>query len=73
MILQSTKYSTFSIIASLISQKPLINLCDQINGNLIYAWKPCLNITINDEIFDHVINEDELKEATNEYHRISLE
>lgn len=63
MILQCAKYSTFSFVAALISQ---------ITNNLIYSWKPCLNITINNEIFDHVINESELSISTDRYNRINF-
>lgn len=59
-IVQSTRYSTFSMAAALMSQKPLINFSDHRPDWLLYAWRPCLHVTINGKEYDHVIKHTDL-------------
>lgn len=49
MILQGTKYSTFSLVASIISQRVLWNFADPVHNWLFYIWQPCCHsVTCND-------------------------
>lgn len=59
-IVQNTRYSTFSMAAALMSQKPLINFSEHRPDWLLYAWKPCLHVRINGKLYDHEINDFEL-------------
>lgn len=64
MILQPIKYSTFSVMAAMISQAPLINFHAYQPNWLLLAWKPCINVTIEGVLYDHRINPQEMVEAT---------
>ena len=47
-VLQGTKYSTFSILASLIGDNELRNYhCDKTDNTLLHLWRPCLTLNTN--------------------------
>lgn len=67
-IIQGTKHTNYSLLASLISQKPLYNFNDYTNKWVLLLWKPCLNLYIQDKHYDHIIDMNELKNTFDSIH-----
>jgi hypothetical protein len=69
MIIQCAKYSTFSMAAALISQKPLVNFTDAFPEWLLLVWKPCLNLilTSSGTSYLHTLDIDEIAVASRNF------
>lgn len=71
-IYQGIKYSTFSLLAALMTQKPLINFHQHEDGWLLYAWQACLDVTIDKDHKDHVICPELIENTVFRWNRLAF-